>query len=291
MRSCRRPSSTSSAPRAWWPPSRASRQQERPAGQALKDGKKIIVCTIQTFPFALKAVQELAATEGKRFAVIADEAHSSQTGEAAAKLKQVLSAEELGRPGRTAARSHRGPAGRCRWRPCRASQDKGITYVAFTATPKAKTLELFGRPRGPPACLQALPRLLHAPGHRGGLHPRRAEELHALQAGLQAGQRRQGVRREAGRAQRGHEGAHALGAPAPLQHRQKVQVVVEHFRENVQPLLNGQAKAMVVVGSRKEAVRWQLAIRPPTSRSNGYKLGRAGGLLRRGQRPESYPDP
>jgi len=54
-----------------------------------------VVCTIQTFPFALKAVQELAATHGKRFAVIADEAHSSQTGEAAAKLKAVLSAEEL----------------------------------------------------------------------------------------------------------------------------------------------------------------------------------------------------
>lgn len=63
-------------------------------GQALKDGKKIIVCTIQTFPFALAAVQELAATEGKRFAVIADEAHSSQTGESAAKLKQLLSAQE-----------------------------------------------------------------------------------------------------------------------------------------------------------------------------------------------------
>lgn len=49
--------------------------------KALSGGKKIVVCTIQTFPFALKAVQELAATEGKRFAVIADEAHSSQTGE------------------------------------------------------------------------------------------------------------------------------------------------------------------------------------------------------------------
>lgn len=63
--------------------------------EALAGGKKIVVCTIQTFPFTLKAVQELAATTGKRFAVIADEAHSSQTGEAAAKLKQVLSAEEL----------------------------------------------------------------------------------------------------------------------------------------------------------------------------------------------------
>jgi type I restriction enzyme R subunit len=63
--------------------------------EALAGGKKIVVCTIQTFPFALKAVQELAATQGKRFAVIADEAHSSQTGEAAAKLKAVLSPEEL----------------------------------------------------------------------------------------------------------------------------------------------------------------------------------------------------
>ncbi len=47
------------------------------------------------FPSRSKAVRELAATQGKRFAVIADEAHSSQTGEAAAKLKAVLSAEEL----------------------------------------------------------------------------------------------------------------------------------------------------------------------------------------------------
>ena len=46
----------------------------------------------------------------------------------------------------------------------------------------------------------------------------------------------------------------------PYNIAQKVQVVVEHFRENVAPLLDGQAKAMVVVGSRMEAVRWQLAI-------------------------------
>src|ERR1700687_4530644 len=63
--------------------------------EALSGNKKIVVCTIQTFPFAMKAVQELAAAQGKRFAVIADEAHSSQTGEAASKLRQVLSAEEM----------------------------------------------------------------------------------------------------------------------------------------------------------------------------------------------------
>ncbi len=63
--------------------------------EALSGDKKIEVCTIQTFPFALEAVRKLAATQGKRFAVIADEAHSSQTGEAASKLKALLSPEEL----------------------------------------------------------------------------------------------------------------------------------------------------------------------------------------------------
>jgi len=62
---------------------------------ALSGDKKIVVCTIQTFPFALEAVREMSATKGKRFAVIADEAHSSQAGEAAAKLKAVLSPEEI----------------------------------------------------------------------------------------------------------------------------------------------------------------------------------------------------
>lgn len=88
--------------------------------QALKDGKKIIVCTIQTFPFALQAVQELAATDGKRFAVIADEAHSSQTGEAAAKLKQLLSAEEWA-DSRTAAKLIPKRCWRRRWPPVRVT--------------------------------------------------------------------------------------------------------------------------------------------------------------------------
>jgi type I restriction enzyme R subunit len=62
---------------------------------ALSGAKKIVVCTLQTFPFALAEVRRLAAAKGKRFAVIADEAHSSQTGESASKLKEMLSPEEL----------------------------------------------------------------------------------------------------------------------------------------------------------------------------------------------------
>jgi type I restriction enzyme R subunit len=110
--------------------------------EALSGDKKIVVCTIQTFPFALAKVRELAASQGKRFAVIADEAHSSQTGEAASKLKQVLSAEEWKE---FEDGSEVGFDDILRAQMTARTSDKGITFVAFTATPKAKTLELFGR--------------------------------------------------------------------------------------------------------------------------------------------------
>lgn len=90
---------------------------------------------------ALEAVRKPAATQDKRFAVIADEAHSSQTGEAAAKLKALLSPEEL---------KELNDGGEISTEDILAAQmatradDGGITFVAFTATPKNKTMELFG---------------------------------------------------------------------------------------------------------------------------------------------------
>src|SRR6185436_10498054 len=131
--------------------------------EALSGTKKIVVCTIQTFPFALEAVRKLAATQGKRFAVIADEAHSSQAGETAAKLKAVLSAEEwkeLEEGGEVSAEDVLAAQMASR------ASDAGITYVAFTATPKAKTLELFGRRPDPsqPAGLGNLPAAFHVYG-------------------------------------------------------------------------------------------------------------------------------
>lgn len=187
--------------------------------EALAGGKKIVVCTIQTFPFALQAVQELAASKGKRFAVIADEAHSSQTGQAAAKLKEVLSAEEL---------AELNDGGEVSAEDLLAAQmaaragTTGITYVAFTADPQGQDAGVVRTPPRPvPARQQheparGLPRLFDAPGHGGGLHPRRAEELHALQPGLPAGGRGQGDRRNRGRAGCSGQGAYALGPPPPL---------------------------------------------------------------------------
>lgn len=261
--------------------------------QALKDGKKIIVCTIQTFPFALEAVQKLAATEGKRFAVIADEAHSSQTGEAAAKLKQVLSAEEL------AELQDGGEIDTetllAMQMSAKASQqngDGGLTYIAFTATPKQKTLELFGRKDA-----EGMPQAFHVYSMRQAI-----EEgfiLDVLQNyttyklafklannGQEFDEQGDATRIDKSEALKGIMQWVRLH---PYNIAQKVQTVVEHFRENVQPLLNGKAKAMVVVSSRKEAVRWQKAISAYIAKQN-YKLGVLAAFSGEINDPDSYPE-
>ena len=76
----------------------------------------------------------------------------------------------------------------------------------------------------------------------------------------------------------------------PYNISQKVQIVVEHYRAMVQPLLDGKAKAMVVVGSRIEAVRWQLAIEKYI-KSKGYKLGTLVAFSGEVNDQESGPDP
>jgi len=243
--------------------------------EALSGDKKIVVCTIQTFPFALKAVQELAATQGKKFAVIADEAHSSQAGEAASKLKQLLSAEEL---------KDLADGGEVSTEDLLAAQmaaranDRGITYVAFTATPKAKTLELFGRLPNPnePKSLTNLPAPFHVYSMRQAIEEGFILDVlknytsyklaFKLANNGQDWDEKEVERKEA------VKGLMRWVRLHPYNISQKVAIVVEHFRDNVQPLLNGNAKAMVVVGSRLEAVRWKLAIDKYIA-SQGYKLG------------------
>ena len=254
--------------------------------QALKDGKKIIVCTIQTFPFALQAVQELAATEGKRFAVIADEAHSSQTGDAAAKLKQLLSAQEwsaLQDGGEIDVETLLAAGMEAR------AGGTGLTYVAFTATPKSKTLELFGRP-GP----DGLPQAFHVYSMRQAIEEGFILDVlknytpYDLAFRLtHDGQPLDDKQVERSTAMKGIMQWVRLH---PYNIASKVQIVVEHYRENVQPLLEGKAKAMVVVASRKEAVRWQKAIRGYIERMN-YPLGVLVAFSGEIDDPESFPEP
>ncbi|TIL67578.1 type I restriction endonuclease subunit R [Mesorhizobium sp.] len=261
--------------------------------KALSEGKKVVVCTIQTFPFALREVRDLAATEGKRFAVIADEAHSSQTGEAAAKLKAVLSAEEL---------ADLQDGGEISTEDILAAQmaaraaDKGVTYVAFTATPKGKTLELFGRRPAPEqsASAQNLPEAFHVYSMRQAI-----EEgfiLDVLQNytpySLAFKLANDGKDMEDKEVERSAAVKSLMRYVRLHPHNisQKVQIVVEHYRAMVQPLLDGKAKAMVVVGSRLEAVRWQLAIQKYI-REKGYKIGTLVAFSGEVNDQQSGPDP
>jgi type I restriction enzyme R subunit len=260
--------------------------------EALDGQKKIVVCTMQTFPFALKAVRELAAAQGKRFAVIADEAHSSQSGEAAAKLKEVLSAKEL---------AELNDGGEVSSQDVLAAQmaakasDGGITFVAFTATPKTKTMELFGTrpdPTRKPAA-DNVPAPFHVYSMRQAieegfildvLQNYTSYKLAFQLAHNGANYDEKEVERSA--ALKGIMGWVKLH---PYNIAQKVVVVIEHFRAYVSPLLGGRAKAMVVVGSRVEAVRWQVAITKYVT-DHGYKIGTLVAFSGEVKDPETGPD-
>ena len=153
---------------------------------------------------------------------------------------------------------------RPKWR-SRGGQS-GITYVAFTATPKTKTMEIFGTRPDPskPASETNLPAPFHVYSMRQAIEEKfildvlRNYTPYKLAFRLAHNVKDYDEKTvEKSAAMKGIMGWVRLH---PYNISQKVQIVVEHFRQYVAPLLSGKAKAMVVVASRVEAVRWQLAI-------------------------------
>ncbi|MFD7137447.1 type I restriction endonuclease subunit R [Streptomyces sp. NPDC059894] len=224
--------------------------------QALKNGELIIAVTVQTFPHALNEIRSNAGLKGKRFAVIADEAHSSQSGQISSKLKQVLTAEEV---------KEIEEGGEVDVESILASEmteraeSDNISYFAFTATPKNKTLELFGRKGA-----DGKPNEFHLYSMKQAI-----EEGYILDV-LRGYQHYDTALKIAGKAESG-DGGEVEEATArkglmrwvklhPTNISQKVQIIVEHFHANVAYLLEGKAKAMVVTDSRKSAVKYKLAI-------------------------------
>jgi type I restriction enzyme R subunit len=261
--------------------------------EALSGDKKIVVCTIQTFPFALEEVRKLASTQGKRFAVIADEAHSSQSGEAASKLKAVLSPEEveaLNDGGEVSSEDILAAQMASR------ADDSAITFVAFTATPKDKTMEIFGT-RPDPSRKPAddnIPVPFHVYSMRQAIEEKFI--LDVLQNytpySLAFKLAHEGKELDEKQVEKSAALKRIMGWVRlhPYNISQKVQVVVEHYREYVAPLLEGQAKAMVVVASRLEAVRWQLAIEKYIQ-EHGYKIGTLVAFSGEVIDKDSGPDP
>ena len=237
--------------------------------RALSQGTPIIITTIQKFPFISQALSTLKKkgsdvkidTEGKRFAVIVDEAHSSQSGETATTLKGMLN--KKGIEAAVAAQlseeedddlSDEIKAVVLRDALQRARQPN-LSFFAFTATPKFKTKALFDEP-GPSGT---------SPFHEYTM--RQAIEEGFIMDVLQnytTYKRFFGLikqveddpdvpRTQAAKALTQYLELH------PFNVEQVVTVIIEHFRHHVMHELGGRAKAMVVTGSRLAAVRYKLA--------------------------------
>ena len=225
---------------------------------ALEASQPIIIVTIQTFPYVLKAIEDSVSLKERHYAIIADEAHSSQTGSTARKLKEVLmldtkasDEEELGSEDilDAAVASRRAT--------------KNLSYFAFTATPKTKTLELFGRTPDPdePPSKTNKPESYHVYSMRQAI-----EEGFILDV-LKNYTNYKVAYNLAMKIAATDQEVESKKAQVKLNQwvrlhdyniAQKVQVIIEHFKDNVMGLLGGHAKAMVVTSSRKEAVRYKL---------------------------------
>ncbi|MBI2516987.1 MAG: type I restriction endonuclease subunit R [Opitutae bacterium] len=251
-------------------------QDAKQLAAALIDGTKIVITTLQKFPFVLRGLLHAAGAENqdqateaekqqareweaaiaqRRYAVIVDEAHSSQSGDTARELKGIL--------GGAAADKSAGEEGQTQdWEDGlnEVLQSRGrqpnLSFFAFTATPKGKTLELFGR--------------------KGASGKPEAFHLYSMRQAIEEGFILDVVRNYTTYATYYRlvkaveddpnlpkkKAAKALAkfmTLHPHNLEQKTEVMVEHFRSKVRSHLGGRAKAMVVTSSRLHAVRYMQA--------------------------------
>lgn len=237
--------------------------------QALSSGVPIVISTIQKFPFITQAMDTLAKkgeevaldTGGKRFAVIVDEAHSSQSGETAMELRKVLNrdgiesaiAEEfldveeeaLSEEARKALFAEM----------LKRPRQPNISFFAFTATPKFKTQAVFNEPGPdgqPPFHLYSMRQAIEEGFIMDVLDNYTTyNTYYGLIKSIEDDP--QVPKRKAAKALARFMSLH------PHNIAQKVEVIVEHFRHNTRHRIGGRAKAMVVTGSRLHAVRYKKA--------------------------------
>lgn len=212
--------------------------------QALEAGSSLITTTIFTFPYVADIIGEFP---GKNFALIVDEAHSSQGGETTRSVNQVLAGQDAGEsPEEFILRQIESRV-----------QPESISYFAFTATPKQETLQRFGhkQPDGSykPFSLYSMKQAIEEGFILDVLlnyttYKRYFKLLKKIPDNPEL------PRNRALSAIRRFVDLH------PETIRQKVEIIVNHFELSVRELINGEAKAMIVTRSRESAVRYKLAI-------------------------------
>lgn len=224
--------------------------------QAMLSGTPIIVCTLQTFPYAQDAILGEKSLRDRRFAVIIDEAHSSTGGSTADDLRYVLTGQSEEEWDKLSKEEKLSVWQSSRQRPGNAS------YFAFTATPKHSTLMLFGRPKSPglpvskdnppvPFHLYTMQQAIEEGFILDVLQNYTSYKLAYKIAADMAAAADQRVDEKTGK-----RSLAKWMSLHPTNVGQKVQLIVEHFRTNVAQLLHGQAKAMVVTSSRASAVSY-----------------------------------
>lgn len=225
--------------------------------EALESGKTIIVTTLQKFPVIATEIGELP---GKRFAVIVDEAHSSQSGESTKSLKAVLasgSLEEAEAEEAAAETPEEELEDTIVAEMTKRGRLPNLSTFAFTATPKPRTLELFGIRR---ADGKFAP--FHLYSMRQAIEEGFILDVLANYTTYKAYWRL--LKKVEGDPRYDKKKAeyllksfvelhpHAIG--------EKVRICIEHFAAQVQGEIDGKAKAMIVTRSRLHAVRYKLAV-------------------------------
>lgn len=224
-------------------------------GDALKKGTNIIITTLQKFPM----IVELAGTlPNRKYAVIVDEAHSSQSGEASRKLKQVLSNQSLEKAAEQEADDPNEENYEDELRKAVEAHGRkdNLSFFAFTATPKPKTLAVFGTPdkegKPSPFHLYSMKQAIEEGFILDVLKNYTTYKTY-FKLNKQIEDDPNVPKRKGTIAVARYMSLH------PHNLAQKTEVIIEHFRQHTRHKIGGKAKAMVVTGSRLHAVRYKQA--------------------------------
>jgi type I restriction enzyme, R subunit len=234
-------------------------ESSRQLAEALESAVPIIITTLQKFPFVSRHLLKMAQERGeastgtlptRRCAVIIDEAHSSQSGETATELKGVLGGEALRKDAADRAKEEGAEDMEELFRSmAKRSRQANLSFFAFTATPKHKTLVFFGR-NGQPAHRYTMRQAIEEGFILDVLKTYTTYATYFKL--LKAREDDPNVERK--------KAARALARFLRLHPHniaQKTEVMVEHFQSFTRHKIGGRAKAMVVTGSRLEAVRYK----------------------------------
>ena len=220
---------------------------------AIIAGSNIIITTLQKFPFILERIDEIPA---RNYAVIIDEAHSSQGGESSKKMKEVLSAKTLEEAVSEDSDSGLDEDAEDQIRKSMESRGKqnNLSFFAFTATPKPKTVEVFGTPNE-----AGIPKPFHVYSMRQAIEEEFILDVLRNYTTYKSYFKLSKEIEDDPKINK-KQAARAIGrflSLHPHNLAQKTEIIIEHFRQVVSKKIGGKAKAMLVTSSRLHAVRYK----------------------------------